>query len=145
MQVSLEPADDSNLERVTTLLEASNLPADDIDSDPVRLFRAHVDGKFVGVGGLEVYDSVALLRSIAIESSARGNGYGAALTRALENRARSLGVSDVYLLTTTAAGFFRELGYEAIDRADAPDAIRATTQFSSLCPDSAVCMRMRVE
>ncbi|WP_228434553.1 hypothetical protein [Natrarchaeobaculum aegyptiacum] len=50
-------------------------------------------------------------------------------------------VDALYLLTTTAVDFFAARGYDEIDRADAPDAIRNTTEFADLCPSSATCMR----
>jgi amino-acid N-acetyltransferase len=51
-----------------------------------------------------------------------------------------LGISQVYLLTNTAANFFAWLGYQVMKRTDAPLPIQSTAQFSSLCPDSAVLM-----
>jgi N-acetylglutamate synthase-like GNAT family acetyltransferase len=50
----------------------------------------------------------------------------------------------VWLLTTTARAFFDKLGYAAVDRAGVPGAIRATAQFSALCPDSATVMVKRL-
>lgn len=65
---------------------------------------------------------------------------GAELCRALEAQARRQGISTLYLLTTTAESFFCERGYEEIERARAPAAIRRTSEFAELCPDSATCM-----
>lgn len=101
----------------------------------------YVDGDPVGAGGIERYGAVGLLRSVVVEETARGNGYGAAICRALEAEARADGVETLYLLTTTATDFFAERGYAELERADAPAAIRETTQFDELCPASATCMR----
>lgn len=57
-----------------------------------------------------------------------------------ERRARAAGVGVLYLLTTTAAGFFERLGYRQTDRAAAPREIAATRQFSGLCPASSAFM-----
>ena len=140
----LEPATEADIDRVESLLEANDLPTDDVGSEEIRLFCARIDGELVGVGGLEVYGSTALLRSVAVVPSVRGEGYGTSLVRALEERAAALGASEVYLLTTSAAGFFRNRDYEGIEREAVPQSIRQTTQFSSLCPDSATCMRTSV-
>jgi amino-acid N-acetyltransferase len=51
----------------------------------------------------------------------------------------------LYLLTTTAREFFAGRGYRAIDRADAPERIRGTTEFSDLCPASATAMVKETE
>jgi amino-acid N-acetyltransferase len=57
-----------------------------------------------------------------------------------EEVACSRPVSALYLLTTTAADFFARHGYHVTNRADAPEFLQATTEFSRLCPESAVCM-----
>ena len=81
-----------------------------------------------------------MLRSLAVAETARGCGCGKALVQGIEATARSRGVANLYLLTNTAETFFARLGYRTIARADAPEAIRTTEEFSSLCPDSAVVM-----
>ena len=130
-------------ERVRDLLGDAGLPTTDLDG-PVRLSLATAGGEPVGAGGLEVYDETALLRSVVVAEPFRGEGYGAAICRRLEARAADRGVTDLYLLTTDAAGFFDGLGYEHVERAAVPDAIRDTEQFSSLCPDSATVMAKQV-
>jgi amino-acid N-acetyltransferase len=57
-----------------------------------------------------------------------------------ERYARSKGVTDLYLLTTTAEGFFERLGYRRVVRENAPEAIRQTKEFSGLCSSSAAFM-----
>jgi len=54
--------------------------------------------------------------------------------------ARQAGAARLHLLTTTAAAFFRSAGYQDADRGDAPPSIRASREFSSLCPASASYM-----
>ena len=93
----------------------------------------------VGVAGLEIYESYALLRSLAVEPRHRSRGLGAKLVDTVETEAQARGVTALYLLTTTAATFFERVGYTAHDRAAVPPAIAATTEFSSLCPDTADC------
>ena len=44
------------------------------------------------------------------------------------------------LLTTTAEDFFVRRGYGVVGRDAAPAVVQKTTEFRSLCPDSAVCM-----
>lgn len=143
--LSLEPATEADLDEVESLLEASDLPTADLHADEVRFFLARADEELIGVGGLEVYGPDALLRSVVTDPSVRGEGYGTSLVDALEERATALGATEMYLLTTTAATFFGDLGYREVDRESAPRSIRETAQFSTLCPDSATCMRKRVE
>ena len=139
--VTLERADGESLERAASLLERATLPTDDIDAAPVELYLAGDGEERVGVGGFELYDTDGLLRSVAVESSKRDEGYGSAIVAALESKARETGVERLSLLTTTASDFFAARGYSEIDRTDLPGRIRETTQFSDLCPSSAACMR----
>jgi amino-acid N-acetyltransferase len=80
--------------------------------------------------------AVALLRSLVVAPAHRDQGLGAALVRHAEAHARSRGARAVYLLTTTAETFFERQGYAAADRAQAPQAIRATREFADICPAS---------
>jgi amino-acid N-acetyltransferase len=48
------------------------------------------------------------------------------------------------VLTTTAERFCAARGFERIDRGDVPGPIAATAEFRTLCPASAVCLRLRV-
>lgn len=143
--MTVRKAAPSELDRVERLLEAAGLPSRDVRSKPDCFFVAAVDGEFVGVGGLERYGENALLRSIAIAESRRGRGLGTALCDELEARARANGVATLYLLTTTAAPFFRRLGYETIEREAVPASVRGTTEFAELCPASATCMTKDLE
>lgn len=126
---------------VGALLGAHGLPADDITPAMLADFRvAERDGEPCGLVGLQRAGDVALLRSLAVAHQARGRGLGAALVAEAEGVAAGLGVRTLYLLTTDAAPFFARLGYVAIPRSDAPEGIRATAQFSSICCGSATLM-----
>jgi len=139
--VDIEPATGEALADVEALLAANDLPADDVREKPDAFYVAFDDGDAVGVGGVEVYGSAGLLRSLVVRERLRGEGYGTAICDALEREARDAGVAVLYLLTTTAADFFAGRGYDVVDRDDAPDALRATAEFADLCPTSATCMR----
>lgn len=139
--VDLELATGDALADVEALLVANDLPADDVRDETAAFYVAYDDADAVGIGGLETYGSVALLRSLVVREGARGEGYGAAVCDALEREGRDADVDEVYLLTTTASGFFAAHGYDAVSREEAPDAIRATEQFADRCPASATCMR----
>lgn len=138
--VSLHPVGD-DVEYVEHCLEAAELPTRDLETTPADLYHATVGGERIGVGGIETYGTVGLLRSVVVESDRRGQGYGSALCEALERTARADGVERLYLLTTTAAEFFAARGYGTVEREAVPSDIRRTTQFEDICPSSATCMR----
>ena len=63
------------------------------------------------------------------------------LADAIETEARSRGVTALYLLTTTAAGFFERLGYTVHDRTTVQPTIAASAECSSLSSDTARCLK----
>jgi len=140
MALSIDTIDPDELDPVADLLAAHDLPHQDIQDSPAVFYQARRAGQRVAIGGLETCPPDALLRSLLVLDEQQGQGIGSAVCKSLENRARRQGIETVYLLTTTASGFFADRGYERIDRQDAPEPIQATTEFSQLCPDSAVCM-----
>lgn len=142
---TLQRAGTDDLAHVETLLDANDLPTEDISSGTTAFFVECMNDEPIGIGGLERYGKHALLRSVVIEASSRGEGHGTALCEQLLMHAARRGVTGVYLLTTTAADFFETLGFEEIDRERAPPAIRATREFTDLCPSAAVCLRMALD
>ena len=129
---------------VTALLDANGLPTADL-STKVSLFGVRDVRGLEGVVGMEVYEDVALLRSLAVRHDRRGSGLGSALVLEVERLAGASGVSELYLLTTTTEAFFSHRGYTRLSRTMAPAAIRGTTEFTSVCPDSAAFMRKPLE
>ena len=103
------------------------------------------DGNLVGTVGLEICAPYGLLRSLAVAQTHRGRGLGVELVQRLENYARTCDIQALYLLTTTADMYFSKLGYVVVERQEAPNSLQETTEFKSICPDSAVCMTKRIE
>lgn len=130
-----------SLPGVQRLLEAAGLPVAD-------LTVAHLEHFFycgpatapIGILGLELFGADGFLRSLVVAPDQRSTGLGTALVEHAERHARANGVRSLFLLTTTVPGFFARLGYAAVERASAPQAIRATQQFAGLCPASATFM-----
>ena len=123
------------------LVESAGLPTADLSQvDLSHFFGCGAVDRPHGVVGFELLGTEALLRSLAVEADSRGAGSGRALVAAAEEHARELGVTSIYLLTTTAAEFFERLGYVRADRETAPPAARRTREFGDLCPASAVFM-----
>jgi N-acetylglutamate synthase-like GNAT family acetyltransferase len=129
-----------HLNQLESLLRSNGLPVQDV-AEQADIFCAIFDGdKLVAAGGLEAAGDDCLLRSVAVESSYRGQGLARAITEFLLQQAQSMGRPAVYLLTETAAQYFENLGFHQVSRAQVPATIARTRQFSSLCPDSASCL-----
>jgi amino-acid N-acetyltransferase len=122
-------------------LVKAKLPADDVDA-PGRLFWRFedIDQVPLGYGGLEIHGKDALLRSVMTLPPAQKRGVGRGIVAALEVEAAALACRSIWLLTADAAPFFAPLGYAERPREAAPETIRATAQWTSLCPGSATLM-----
>jgi amino-acid N-acetyltransferase len=131
----------SDLPSIRWLLDIEFLPSADITEEALEHFLVCRDQTGVaGVIGLQILGEVALLRSLVVSSERMGCGIGKGLVTAAEALAAELRVRSIYLLTATAADFFAYRGYRRIGREEAPQEIRATQEFSSLCPSTAVLM-----
>jgi amino-acid N-acetyltransferase len=123
------------------LLSETKLDSTDLNQANVRLFTMTGNDQLVGVGGLEIIGNVALLRSVAVSPQHQKKGIGAQLVSLIEKTAKDSGLAALYLLTNTAADFFKANGYQVIHRDNFAEPLKKTAQFSGLCPVSAVCMK----
>lgn len=133
---------------VEALLAAADLPragvGEILADHPEDFLLAEADGVTLAVAGLEVRGKDALLRSVAVRPDRRDLGLGGQLVRRLLSEAERRGLRAVYLLTTTAEEYFPRFGFTRVERTDVPGDIRATEEFTSACPASAVVMAKRL-
>ena len=136
----------ADMAEIKHLLESSGLPVDDITPKLLDRFLVRREGPaVVAVVGLELAGDAALLRSLAIPELLRGGGTGREMVGAAEALAQRCGVRSLYLLTTTASGYFSRLGYRDVPRDSAPPGIRGTAQFAGLCPSTSAFMVKNLE
>lgn len=143
-QLRFAPAAAGDLGEVRRVLAALGLPADDVGAPHQSFTTAHAGDALVGFVGLELYGASALLRSLAVVPSRHGEGLGGELARRVLAEASAKGVREVYLLTTTAEGFFERAGFARVAREHVPGPVRESPEFKTLCPASAVCMMKRL-
>lgn len=125
---------------VLRLLSDNELPTDGLAAHLGTAVVARLGERVVACAALEMYPDGALLRSVAVESTLRGSGLGVQIVRAALELARRQGTTSVYLLTTTAEGFFPRFGFRRIGREEVPAGVRTSVEFQSACPESAVAM-----
>jgi amino-acid N-acetyltransferase len=142
--VAIKPANEEDVVGIINLLKANNLPVSDLSSGKRQFLVATISGQLTGVVALELYGDSGLLRSLAVNSEFRTLNLGKKLVAEAENLGRENGLKQLFLLTTTASGFFSKLGWDITDRSAAPASISASTEFSSVCPASAVCMTKKL-
>lgn len=135
----------SDLAAIEALLLAAKLPPDGLtDQFPTAYAVAELDGAIVGAAGLERYGNSGLLRSVVVVERCRGQGVGEALVKERLNCAQAEGIDRVYALTTTAASYFPRIGFAPADRASAPEAVKRSPQFASVCPSTAAFLEYRL-
>ncbi|MFQ5607586.1 MAG: arsenic resistance N-acetyltransferase ArsN2, partial [Candidatus Zixiibacteriota bacterium] len=139
--VSILRAAQSDYESIAELLTVSSLTIEGVREIIDNMLVIKEGGQVVGCAAFESYDDKALVRSVAVSDSARTRGYGSQLVSALIPLARSKSISELYLLTETAGGFFAKHGFSEIQRESVPESIRRSPEFATLCPSTAVVMK----
>ncbi len=138
---SQEIKTEEELAGMLALLKRSHLPFEDIALNG-NLFIGYYDSmnKLIGVAGLESYGEASLLRSVAVTEDQRGKSIGTQIIKDILNQASQRKIKEVYLLTETAHDFFLSRGFKDISRDLVPPQVKASSEFSSVCPVSAACM-----
>jgi amino-acid N-acetyltransferase len=140
MNVGIEPARSTDLSAMLALLAQHRLPGADLERHLATALVAREGDRLVGCAAIEVYGTAGLLRSVAVDDAQRGTGIGARLTQAALALARTRGLTMLYLLTETAAGFFPRFGFRPIARDAVPTAVRRSVEFTGACPESAAAL-----
>jgi amino-acid N-acetyltransferase len=130
----------AELSGLSEQLRLERLPHENLASEARRYFCLSGEHGILGYSGLEHHGDTALLRSVVVVAAARRQGHGHELVTRTLDAARRLGVRRVFLLTTTAAQFFERMGFNRLQRDEAPSCILESEEFATQCPVSAVLM-----
>ena len=142
VSVTLRPATSADLDAVESLLANNKLPLDGVEDSLHDFIIAESGDGIAGVIGMERHGVYGLLRSAAVRDDVRGAGIGRKLVDRLLASARQDGITDVYLLTTTAEKYFPAFGFQCIDRSAIPAALSASKELQGACPDTAIVMHL---
>jgi nucleoside-diphosphate-sugar epimerase/N-acetylglutamate synthase-like GNAT family acetyltransferase len=126
---------------ITALLEENKLPLAGLEAHVATTLVVQRNARIVGCAAVEMHGAAGLLRSVAVDEARRGEGLGHQLTEAALDLARARGVRTIYLLTTTAGGFFPRFGFREIARDEVDPAVQRSVEFRKACPADAVAMR----
>ncbi len=93
-----------------------------LESEIERFLVAEYDGHIVGCAALYAFPEEKLgeLAALAVQPDFRRDGYGEALMREIEIRARKLKLAELFVLTTKTAHWFLERGFRVATVADLP-------------------------
>ncbi|MDR1709336.1 MAG: amino-acid N-acetyltransferase [Candidatus Accumulibacter sp.] len=93
-----------------------------LEREIMRFSVVEHDGLIVGCAALYPYgNDQAELACVAVHAQYRRWGYGDRLLRRIEERARAVGVKQLFVLTTLTAHWFRERGFVEKPPADLPE------------------------
>jgi amino-acid N-acetyltransferase len=143
-ELQLRPARDADRSVILALLEAHRLPTDGVAAALPGFVVAERHGRLVGMIGLETYGAFGLLRSAAVDDAAQRHGVGRALVGRLLEDAAARRLTAIYLLTTTAEGYFQKFGFRPTTRDAVPESVRRSVEFTVACPASATVMVLRL-
>src|ERR1700760_4807324 len=125
---------------VIALLVAEKLPAEDLPATLENFWVALQNDEVIGAAGLEIYGDYGLLRSLAVQHEHRSEGVAGKLLGQIETLANTKGLKAICLLTETADGYFDRKGYVRIARENIPAEVQRSSEFSHVCPQSAIAM-----
>lgn len=141
--ITLRSAEPGDLAAVAALLASARLPADGLDEQfGPQYVVAVVADEIIGAEGIERYGDAGLLRSAVVSDQWRGRGIGDRLTKNRLAWASEQRLRELWLLTTTADGWFPRYGFAAADRSTAPPEMQQSREFRDACPSSATAMRL---
>src|SRR5690349_13805841 len=143
-EITITLASPADRTAIAALLESQKLPTQDLPARLENFILAKENGRITGTVGLEIYGKYALLRSLAVDSAHQGNGLGTTLYKTALELAQNKKVQELFLITTTAAPFFKKAGFTQIKRTDAPASIAATAQFTTICASTGTVMKKKV-
>ncbi len=93
------------------------------------------DDCVVGCAGLHVsWKDLAELKSLAVDESAQGRGFGKELIRTCLNEAEEIGITRVFALTYVPA-LFEKNGFEVVDKAMLPRKVWTECVYCPKFPD----------
>ena len=138
--MTIVPASQNSFSAAIELLKKNNLPTEDLNPG-TQLFVVEEGNELVGTIAVEYDFNDALLRSLSVAEQKRNAGVGTLLVDFAEGYLKTQGVKTVYLLTTTAEGFFARGGYEIIDRSTVPPFIQRTAEYRFICAATSTVMK----
>lgn len=150
--MNVRPASPHDVPVIAAIIEAHaqrgemlSRSADDIRRALADFSVCEQDGIPVACGSLVYYSpALAEIRSLAVADGIQRNGWGSAIVRALQQRARDVGVTTLFALTR-AVPFFERLGFARCDRESFPEKIWRDCRLCRVrdhCDEQAVAVRL---
>src|SRR5437016_1180510 len=130
--VTVAPALPGDVPAILDLVRAVHLPPEGVAETIEYFWVAREGERLVGTIGFEVYDDLALLRSLAVTPPRQHTGLGRALTETALAYLTTRQFRAVYLLTTTAGAFFVHHGFSLLARDEVPASVQQSVEFQGV-------------
>ncbi|MEW6735575.1 MAG: GNAT family N-acetyltransferase [Acidobacteriota bacterium] len=145
--IVIEKATMADLAEILALLSATDLPHEGVTEHLTNfLIARNQNRELVGCAGLERYQQLGLLRSVAISPALQRTGLGSQLISFLIKQAISDGIEELVLLTTTAKDFFaRRFNFSLADRAEYDNRLANSPEWRLPRCSSAAFMRLNLQ
>jgi N-acetylglutamate synthase-like GNAT family acetyltransferase len=141
---AMRPARRGDMAAVREVLAAAGLVGEPARDEQFPSFYVlHNERGLIGAVALEVLGDDAVLRALAVNPDARGQGYGWVLADMAVGQARWRGVRRIYLLTESASDFFAaKFGFRVVDRSTLSKQVAGSETFTASRGNGLVAMRL---
>ena len=130
MSTEILKAKVEDIKDITQLLEAENLPPDDLERWIDNFYVLRIDGITAGAAGIEVWGNTGLFRSFVVAPEQRSKGFGKQLYESIISLSGEVGITAIVLLSKGVSGFFEKEGFRFIPRSEVPSEVKRSVQFS---------------
>jgi amino-acid N-acetyltransferase len=137
MDIIFRPAIDNEYDYISKFLISNALPVEDLVQSKVKIFAGFLNRQIIATIGIEKYNNYGLLRSFAVDPEYRNQRIGDKLLKFIFEFCKTENINHLYLLTTSAVDYFSKYGFIETSRTEAPDLIKNTREFKTICPMSA--------
>jgi N-acetylglutamate synthase-like GNAT family acetyltransferase len=134
---------ENDLDAIVALLSSHELPTQGVQHLlPYFLVARAADENVIAVAGFEKHAKSGLLRSVAVAEEHRGTGLGVEIVGAVIDKAKSEGLDELVLLTTTAKDFFAsKFGFQVSSREEFENTFDESWEWNLPRCSTAVVMR----
>jgi len=126
--IEIAPATLADAPSIHELLTDCDLSTLEVLAPGTMYFVARMGEKLVGVCGLEFDGESALLRSVAVDNSARGRGIARDLIDGAIQELHRRSVRVLFLFSKDTGAYFENLGWVEVPVGEAADALRQAPQ-----------------
>ena len=135
----IRQANPGDLSQIKSFLEENGLQTVGLDQCYLNFVLAIDErGSQVGVAGYELYNHIALLRSVAVQKDSRNAGYARVMVDTILKSVKQRGVDTVYVFTEGAEGYFKRLGFNVVERDQMDSAVKMSPEFTGCCEHATV-------